>query len=498
MSTDTSTATRTECPVCRTKGKRVAVVTLRSLLKPELATTLQAGESCECSPAGECRTPTEDTGWRFCDSAGCEVVYFSETTEQQFTEPDLTVDVGVKQTDGPRSLCYCFGHSVASIKDELRAKGRSEALEDIRVKMNDSGCHCATANPSGSCCLGSVSHGIETAHAELNAENPDAPVPVVPPNRGERIAKIGTLVSAIMASSCCWLPLLLLAVGVSGAGIAATLETYRPAFMAVTFGFLAAAFYFTYRPRKSVAAGDNCCAVEQAAADDCYERFRTRRFSMIAMNKVMLWGVTVLAVAFLLFPSYVGTLLGTTSDTSVTENMNRVVIHIEGMTCEGCATTVAQAIRRVPGVAAVEVSYERSEAIVGVEPGNDIPVSKVLAALRDAGYDGNVPTNTSIESDHPDDPAAVDEPQNIETTETVFRVDGMSCDGCATALTESLLAVPGVTGARVDFKSGRAYVQNPSCCKPPSEAVIQVIETSGFRGQIEESPISQSPKGDPK
>lgn len=498
MSTEASTAKQTECPVCRTKGKRVAAATLRSLLKPEFATTLQAGESSECSPAGECRTAAEDTGWRFCGSAGCEVVYFSETTVQQFKQSDLTIDVGVKQTNGPRPLCYCFGHSVASIKDELRANGRSDALEDIRAKMKDPGCHCATANPSGACCLGSVSRGIETAHAELNVENPDPPVLVVSPNRGQRIAKIGTLVSAIMASSCCWLPLLLLAVGVSGAGIAATLEAYRPAFMVVTFGFLAAAFYFTYRQRKSVAAGDDCCAVEQAAAADCCEPIRARRFSVMAMNKVMLWGVTVLAVAFLLFPSYVGTLFGTASDTSVTENMNRVVVRIEGMTCEGCATTVARAIRRVPGVAAVEVSYEKSEAIVGVEPGNDVPVPKVVAAIRDAGYEGTVPADNSIESDHPDDPAAVNEPQNIETTETVFHVDGMSCDGCATALTESLLAVPGVIGASVDFKSGSAFVQNPSCCELPADAVIETIEKAGFRGQIKESAISQNPKGDPK
>lgn len=42
------------------------------------------------------------------------------------------------------------------------------------------------------------------------------------------------------ASSCCWLPLVLLAAGVTGAGIAAALEAYRPLFVVVTFGFLAA------------------------------------------------------------------------------------------------------------------------------------------------------------------------------------------------------------------------------------------------------------------
>ena len=77
-------------------------------------------------------------------------------------------------------------------------------------------------------------------------------------NRGERIAKIGTIVSAIVASSCCWLPPLLIGLGLLF-GFSAdrmigvmkgSIETYRPVFMVVTFGFLGMAFYFTYRPRR--------------------------------------------------------------------------------------------------------------------------------------------------------------------------------------------------------------------------------------------------------
>ena len=37
-------------------------------------------------------------------------------------------------------------------------------------------------------------------------------------------------------------------------------------------------------------------------------------------------------------------------------------------------------------------------------------------------------------------------------------ISGMTCDGCATTVTRVLARVPGVTGARVDFASGRAVV----------------------------------------
>ncbi len=209
--------------------------------------------------------------------------------------------------------------------------------------------------------------------------------------RGEKIATIGTVVSAMMASACCWLPLSLLAVGVSGAGIAATLEDYRPLLIVITAGFLAAAFYFTYRPKKSaVEAEQGYRTQEPAEGENCCTPTSKRRFSMMAINKVMLWGVTVLAVAFLFFPSYVGLLFAAGDQAAVTENMNRAVFKIEGMTCEGCAATVAQAIRQVPSVVAVDLSYEKEQAVVGVESGKPIPKEEILAALKKTGFSGEL------------------------------------------------------------------------------------------------------------
>jgi len=182
------------------------------------------------------------------------------------------------------------------------------------------------------------------------------------------------------------LPLLLLAVGVSVAGIASTLEAYRPVFMVVTFGFLAAAFYFTYRPKQTAAGGGHaCCATEKV--DACCSSAAKGRLNLMAMNKVMLWVVTIMAVAFLLFPSYVGAFLGGDRST-VTANMNRSIFTIEGMTCEGCSATVAKAIQGVPGVLAVHVSYEEGQAVVGTEACCPVAEKKILAALQSAGYRG--------------------------------------------------------------------------------------------------------------
>ena len=142
--------------------------------------------------------------------------------------------------------------------------------------------------------------------------------------RAERIAKVGTVVSAIMASSCCWLPPVLILFGVSGAGMVAMLEEYRPLMMVVTFSFLGMAFYFTYRPRRVAGGQEDCCAANGGR----------RRFNMMMMNKVMLWAVTVMAVVFLFFPQFVTAMLA--PDTGqFTAKMNRTFLKIEGMTCPG-------------------------------------------------------------------------------------------------------------------------------------------------------------------
>lgn len=72
---------------------------------------------------------------------------------------------------------------------------------------------------------------------------------------------------------------------------------------------------------------------------------------------------------------------------SLTECYLRRVIttlRITGMTCNGCVKHVDQALRKVPGVSAVEVSLPEQRAKIVHE--DSAPMTALIAAVESAGY----------------------------------------------------------------------------------------------------------------
>jgi copper chaperone CopZ len=60
-----------------------------------------------------------------------------------------------------------------------------------------------------------------------------------------------------------------------------------------------------------------------------------------------------------------------------------ISISISGMDCEGCVKSVSEAVRTVEGVEEVVVSLDKGTATV---KGTNIDLTKVFAAVDDAGY----------------------------------------------------------------------------------------------------------------
>jgi len=73
----------------------------------------------------------------------------------------------------------------------------------------------------------------------------------------------GGVIGAILASTCCIVPLLLVTLGISGAWIGnlTALEPYKPYFIAATLVFLAAGYWQVYfKPKQACEDGSYCAS----------------------------------------------------------------------------------------------------------------------------------------------------------------------------------------------------------------------------------------------
>lgn len=204
----------------------------------------------------------------------------------------------------------------------------------------------------------------------------------------EKLTALGSVLAAVLASSCCWGPLLLAGLGAGGAGFASGLAPYRPYFMGATFIFLAGAWYFTLRrPRALIGApgakttppGEACCVQETC----CTPNGARRR------NILLLSGITAFALVMLAFPKLTTVLAGSQTPSPAIEGATGPVastaLGIKGMTCEACEGHLQKALLKVPGVVSAKVSSQTASAQVTFQRGK-VSTEELKQAVAKAGY----------------------------------------------------------------------------------------------------------------
>ncbi|MCE1229494.1 MAG: hypothetical protein LWX11_08425 [Firmicutes bacterium] len=144
---------RLACPRCGALGNGVARSTVERFIAPEALATLGFGEI------------------RFCANPQCAVAYYAPLGTAVFKD-QLSVRLGLKESQAPRPICHCFGHSIESLEAEWKAKGSVSAIIDVMGKVRAGECRCGELNPQGTCCLG------ELRQVVLALQNlPSAPEP---------------------------------------------------------------------------------------------------------------------------------------------------------------------------------------------------------------------------------------------------------------------------------------------------------------------------------
>lgn len=101
-------------------------------------------------------------GFLFCRSKDCDVVYFQPDGDC-LRKSDVRGRVGLKETENPVPICYCFGFTEAMVVEEIRNTGKCTIPQRNTAEVKAGNCACEIRNPQGSCCLGNVTAAVKQA-----------------------------------------------------------------------------------------------------------------------------------------------------------------------------------------------------------------------------------------------------------------------------------------------------------------------------------------------
>lgn len=148
------------CPTCGERTEKVTRLTMEHLLLPDAIPEMK------------------NTQYYFCETPTCPVVYFPyDASAATFQKADLRVRVGVKETEDPIPICYCFDVNRKQIWDEICEAGRSTVGSWIKAEVRAGNCACEIKNPSGQCCLGNVTRAVRESGESVR-------LPAGAPNNG--------------------------------------------------------------------------------------------------------------------------------------------------------------------------------------------------------------------------------------------------------------------------------------------------------------------------
>ena len=179
--------------------------------------------------------------------------------------------------------------------------------------------------------------------------------------------------SAIVGSTCCVGPLLLLAVGVGSGAV-----------------FIGCYHWFFLIGGAAILSWAWAKYLREITACDCeHKAIAGRRTGMITL---LIATVLVLGFAGLNMSRYVLARAppAQQTQTQLANGLDRVVIPVDGLSCLACEIPVRHALRTIDGVKSVRVSAATKTATVEYEPAKTNP-ERLVAAINSTGYRASLP-----------------------------------------------------------------------------------------------------------
>jgi copper ion binding protein len=188
----------------------------------------------------------------------------------------------------------------------------------------------------------------------------------------EKILKTSSILTAFFASLCCIGPVVFAILGLGGAGIFISLESYRPYFIVITILFLGISFYLTYMKRE-VVCEDGSCIIRRGSK----------------LSKISLWTITLFAGIFIAFP-YINFGTDSLAADGINTQLTEATIPVEGMTCTSCNVAVETAVSKLDGIHSVKADFESKSAVV-IYDKQKVSLEEVTNAINTLGYKAGKP-----------------------------------------------------------------------------------------------------------
>lgn len=185
----------------------------------------------------------------------------------------------------------------------------------------------------------------------------------------------GTVMAALAASACCWIPALLAGGAAGSLGISAVLAPWRPYLLALTGLYLLSGFWMVYRKPKA-----SCCDSDGCASADAT---RPRK-----VNIALMWVIAVFAIAMAAYPSIIAAFTSYDDGSNVAAaapGTSILVFKVEGMDCEACAVLIKREVEKVPGVRSASIDFKKKQLVVAIEYSNLDP-APILTAVKRVGF----------------------------------------------------------------------------------------------------------------
>ena len=147
-------------------------------------------------------------------------------------------------------------------------------------------------------------------------------------------------------------------------------------------------------------------------------------------------------------------------------------LSIDGMHCASCVSAVEKSLGRIEGVneASVNLATERAQVVYDPEK---VDISALTKAVASAGYEAKaVPAGSNGGAEHSGSAAQ-------EAGIGTYRIEGMHCASCVSAVEKALQNLEGVSEANVNLATESARVSFDPL-KVDASAISQAVENAGY------------------